>query len=257
MGIVSSDETKFVKLKNFNLVMGILHLFQGALMLWLAPPGKGQIWTTFLDMQGNQIVSVQDVIASVPLGPLVASFLFVSAIAHLSLATYAYEWYVANLRRGVNYARWFEYAISSSIMIVLIAMLVGIFELASLILIFALNATMNLFGLMMELHNQTTEKTDWTAYIMGCFAGFVPWVVLGIYFFGAILQDPESVPLFVYAIYFMLAAFFNVFAINMVLQYRGKGRWADYLYGEKVYIILSLTAKSTLAWLVFGGTYRF
>jgi hypothetical protein len=255
--MASSDETKFVKLKNFNLVMGILHLFQGALMLWLAPPGKGQIWTTFLDMQGSQIVSVQDVIASVPLGPLVASFLFVSAIAHLSLATYAYEWYVANLKRRINYARWFEYAISSSIMIVLIAMLVGIFELASLMLIFALNATMNLFGLMMELHNQTTKKTDWTAYIMGCFAGFVPWVVLGIYFFGAILQDPESVPLFVYAIYFMLAAFFNVFAINMVLQYRGKGRWADYLYGEKVYIILSLTAKSTLAWLVFGGTYRF
>jgi len=246
-----------VKLKNFNLAMGLLHLFQGALMLWLAPPGKGQIWTTFLDYENGQIVSVQDVIASVPLGPLVASFLFVSAIAHLSLATYAYEWYVANLRKGINYARWVEYAISSSIMIVLIAILVGIFELASLMLIFALNATMNLFGLMMELHNQTTEKTDWSAYIMGCFAGLVPWIVLGIYFFGAILHSPDSVPLFVYAIYFMLAAFFNVFAINMALQYRGKGKWADYLYGEKVYIILSLTAKSTLAWLVFGGTYRF
>ena len=43
----------------------------------------------------------------------------------------------------------------------------------------------------------------------------------------------------------------------MVLQYRKKGRYADYLFGEKVYIILSLTGKSTLAWLVFGGTYRF
>ena len=246
-----------MKLKNFNLAMGILHLFQGVLMLWLAPPGRGEIWTTFLNMQNGEITSVTDVIASVPLAPLVALFLFVSAIAHFSLATYAYEWYVVNLRKGINYARWFEYAISSSIMIVLIAMLVGIFELSSLILLFALNATMNLFGLMMEVHNQTTAKTDWSAYIMGCFAGFVPWLVLGIYFFGAILQDPDSVPLFVYAIFFVLAAFFNVFAINMVLQYRGKGRWADYLYGEKVYIILSLTAKSTLAWLVFGGTYRF
>jgi hypothetical protein len=40
----------------------------------------------------------------------------------------------------------------------------------------------------------------------------------------------------------------------MVLQYRRKGRWADYLYGEAVYILLSLVAKSLLAWQVFAGT---
>lgn len=253
----SAEDGKFKKLKNFNMVMGFLHLFQGGLMLLLAPPGKGQIWTTFLGMEDGGIVYVKDVVASVPLGPMVASFLFVSAIAHLSLATYGYGWYVENLKKGTNYARWLEYSISSSIMIVLIAMLVGISELSSLMLIFGLNATMNLFGWMMELHNQTTKKTDWTAYIFGCFAGLIPWIVLGIYFFGAILQSTNSVPTFVYAIFFILAAFFNVFAINMVMQYRAKGRWADYLHGEKVYIILSLTAKSALAWLVFGGTYRF
>lgn len=255
--MVASEEAKFKKLKDFNLVMGFLHLFQGGLMLLLAPPGKGEIWTTFLGMGDGGIVYVKDVIASVPLGPLVASFLFVSAIAHFSLSTFAFKWYVGNLKKGANYARWLEYSISSSIMIVLIALLVGVNELSSLMLIFSLNATMNLFGWMMELHNQTTKKTDWTAYIFGCIAGLVPWVVLGIYFFGAIMQSADAVPTFVYAIYFMLAAFFNVFAINMVLQYRKKGKWADYLYGEKVYIILSLTAKSVLAWLVFGGTYRF
>ncbi|HIH01703.1 TPA: hypothetical protein HA259_06485 [Thermoplasmata archaeon] len=255
--MLATEEGKFRKLKNFNLVMGFLHLFQGALILYLAPPAEGELWTTFLRVEDGQFMYARDVIAMVPLAPMIAAFLFTSAIAHLSVSTYAYDWYVGNLKKGINYARWFEYAISSSIMIVVIAMLVGIFELSSLILIFALNATMNLFGLMMELHNQTTEKTNWTAYILGCFAGFVPWLVLGIYFFGAILQDAENVPTFVYAIFFVLAAFFNVFALNMVFQYRGKGKWADYLYGEKVYIILSLTAKSTLAWFVFGGTYRF
>jgi hypothetical protein len=28
----------------------------------------------------------------------------------------------------------------------------------------------------MELHNQHTEKTNWTAFIYGCIAGIVPWV---------------------------------------------------------------------------------
>lgn len=255
--MADAEDVKFKKLKDFNLTMGFLHLFQGVLMLLIATPGTADMWTTFQSYEAGRIVYVKDVIAQVPLAPLIASFLFVSAIAHFSLSTFANKWYVGNLRKGANYARWMEYSISSSIMIVLIAFLVGIGELSSLILIFTLNATMNLFGWMMELHNQTTGKTDWTAYIFGCVAGFVPWVVLGVYFFGAILQNPDAVPTFVYATYFILAAFFNVFAINMVMQYRKKGKWADYLYGEKVYIILSLTAKSALAWLVFGGTYRF
>ena len=135
-------------------------------------------------------------------------------------------------------------------------MLCGIYEFSSLLLIFALNATMNLFGLMMELHNQTTQKTNWTAYIFGCFAGIIPWIVLGVYFFGSVMLAEGNFPEFVIGIFFSLAIFFNIFAINMVLQYRKKGKWADYLYGEKVYVILSLTAKTALAWQVFAGTLR-
>ncbi len=256
--MASTEDVRFRKLKNFNLAMGFLHLIQGGLMLWLSPPGKGPVLTNFITgMPSGHPLFATDQIATIPLGPLVASFLFVSAFAHFSLSTFGYKWYVGNLKRQMNPARWYEYAISSSIMIVLIAMQVGIFELSTLMLIFSLNATMNLFGMMMELHNQTTKKTDWTAFIYGCFAGIVPWIVIGIYFFGAVLRSGSSVPTFVYFIFPILAAFFNIFAINMVLQYRAKGKWADYLYGERVYIILSLTAKSALAWLVFGGTYRF
>lgn len=247
-----------MKLKQFNLVMGFLHLIQGALMLWLSNASSLPVQTNFLaynDVTG-EFYHVTNVVFNLRLGPMVAMFLFVSAVAHFSLSTYAYPWYVRNLQRGINYARWYEYAISSSIMIVVIAMLCGIYELSSLLLIFALNATMNLFGLMMELHNQTTEKTDWTAYIFGCFAGLIPWVVIGIYFFGSVLLAGKDFPAFVIGIFVSLAVFFNIFAVNMVLQYRRKGKWADYLYGEKVYIVLSLTAKSALAWQVFAGTLR-
>ena len=39
-------------------------------------------------------------------------------------------------------------------------------------------------------------------------------------------------------------------------QYRRVGRWRDYLYGERVYMLLSLVAKSLLAWQVFAGTLQ-
>ncbi|HEX2420155.1 MAG TPA: heliorhodopsin HeR, partial [Acidimicrobiia bacterium] len=61
-------------------------------------------------------------------------------------------------------------------------------------------------------------------------------------------------PGFVYGIFFSLFLFFNIFALNMWLQYRRVGRWRNYLFGERVYVLLSLVAKSALAWQVFGGT---
>jgi hypothetical protein len=153
--------------------------------------------------------------------------------------------------RGINPARWVEYSLSSSLMIVVIAMLVGIYDVASLILIFALNASMILFGWLMELHNQATAKTNWTAYWSGCFAGAVPWIAVAVYLAGG-----GRAPGFVYGIFASLFVFFNVFAVNMLLQYRRVGRWRDYGYGERVYMLLSLTAKSLLAWQVFAGTLQ-
>jgi hypothetical protein len=61
-------------------------------------------------------------------------------------------------------------------------------------------------------------------------------------------------PDFVYAIVPTLFVFFNIFAINMVLQYKKVGPWKDYLFGERGYIVLSLSAKSVLCWLIWTGT---
>jgi hypothetical protein len=107
----------------------------------------------------------------------------------------------------------------------------------------------------MEKHNQYTQKTDWTSFIFGCFAGILPWVVIVLYFLGAITSGGEAKPpAFVYAIIPTIFVFFNIFAVNMFLQYKKIGPWKDYLFGERVYIILSLAAKTVLAWMIFSGT---
>jgi hypothetical protein len=41
----------------------------------------------------------------------------------------------------------------------------------------------------------------------------------------------------------------------MFLQYKKIGPWKDYLFGERVYIILSLAAKTVLAWMIFSGVF--
>jgi hypothetical protein len=246
----------FVGLRRFNIVMGFLHLLQGVFMILVSNDTTYPIYTNFLgfDPETFSLNPEPELLYELRFGPAVAAFLLISAVAHFYLATIGYGRYVENLKRGMNPIRFYEYALSSSLMIVLIGMLSGLWDLGGVILIFALNATMNLFGILMELHNQTTQRTDWTAFIYGCFAGIVPWIVIFVYFVGAVNSGDAKPPDFVYAIIPTLFVFFNIFAINMLLQYRKVGRWKDYLFGERVYIILSLTSKSILAWLIFAGT---
>ncbi|MBI5870356.1 MAG: heliorhodopsin HeR [Actinobacteria bacterium] len=245
-------------LRRFNFIMGCLHLGQGVLMLWLSTSFSLPVSTIYLKFDvssGRLVQNLQDPY-TLRIAPMVAIFLLLSAMAHFILASFGFNWYVANLKQHINKARWWEYSLSSSIMIVLIAMLVGVYDLSSLILIFCINACMIFFGYMMELHNQTTEKTSWTAFYFGCFAGIIPWVVIALYTIGSNQYPDTSVPDFVYGIMVSLFIFFNIFAVNQWLQYRQIGPWKDYLYGERVYIILSLVAKSALAWQMFFGTMR-
>jgi hypothetical protein len=243
-------------LRRFNLIMGFLHLVQGILMIVLSNDTTYPVYTYYLtfDVESLSLGPDPTLIYEPLFGPAVAVFLLISAVAHFYLSTLGYNRYVQNLEKGMNPVRFYEYALSSSWMIVLIGMLVGLWDLGALILIFSLNATMNLFGVMMELHNQRTEKTNWTSFIYGCFAGIVPWIVITMYFVGAVNSGDAKPPAFVYAIVPTLFVFFNIFALNMILQYKKVGRWKDYLFGERVYIILSLTAKTTLAWIIFAGT---
>ncbi|MCW4047868.1 MAG: heliorhodopsin HeR [Candidatus Bathyarchaeota archaeon] len=259
--IIAKSPISFSYLRRFNIGAGILHLSQGILMLVLGTliSWERDIYTFYLKFNIGPPISVapnpQVLFALTNLGVIVASFPLLSALAHFIIAFPKNREYNENLKRGMNPYRWYEYAFSSSIMIVLIATFVGVWDFWSLVMIFTLNAMMIMFGYYMEVVNQKAEKTSWLPFILGCVSGGVPWVILFAYFAAAITSTGTNPPTFVYLIFFIYFAVFNVFALNMVLQYKGVGSWKDYLYGERVYIILSFVAKTALAWLVFIGIY--
>lgn len=249
---------KLRKLWVYNGAVGAILFIQGIVMWVISNSSTLPVTTNYLkwNEKAGFPQPALETIADWRLGPIVATFLLLSGLFLLGSALIWRKKYEKQIQKGMNLFRWMEYSITSSLMIVVIAMLCGIYDLSSLILIFALNACMILFGWIMEIHNQSTKKVDWTSFIFGCFAGLVPWVVMGLYFFNAIGSNAEAVPSFVYAIFWSLLVSFNIFAINMILQYKKVGKWKDYIYGEKVYIILSLVAKALLAWQVWGGTLR-
>jgi hypothetical protein len=240
------------QLRRFNTIMGFLHAAQGVAVLALSNSFALPVTATFLEGPPGSGDTTTSTLFDLSIGWGVAVFLFMSAIAHWVVAAPGvYPWYLRNLERSRNYARWIEYSASSSVMVVLIAMLTGISDIAALIALFGVNAAMILFGLLVE-HYETPGNTDWLSYWFGVIAGAVPWVAVGIYLWSP--TTSASPPGFVYGIFVSLFVFFNSFAVNMVLQYRKVGRWSEYIYGERVYVFLSLVAKTLLAWQVFAGT---
>ena len=230
------------RLRRTNISLSLLHLAQGIVILILGSGFSALVTASYIGSSVEYRYEPRI---------MLAVFLFISAFCHLLVSLpKVFPWYIRNLGRHINYVRWYEYSLSASVMIVVIASLCGITDLVSLLGLFVLTAGMNLFGLMMELHNQSTAKTNWTAFIFGSIAGVVPWAAIILYF----VKSTPAPPTFVYAVVVSLMVLYAMFPLNMWLQYTRKGRWRNYIWGEYGYMFLSLTAKSLLAWQVFAGT---
>jgi hypothetical protein len=244
-------EVRFTRLRRYNLAMGVLHAAQAVAILVLATSFALPVTAAFMTGPPGSKAAAPTTLFDVSIAWGCALFLLLSAAAHFIISSPpVFPWYRANLRLSRNYARWIEYSLSSSVMIVLIALITGISDIAALVALFGVNVSMILFGLLQEKYEK--PGGGMLPFWLGCIAGATPWIAIGIYLVSP--GNAASPPGFVYGIFFSLFVFFNCFAVNQWLQYRQIGKWSDYLYGERVYITLSLVAKSLLAWQVFAGT---
>lgn len=240
-----------------NLGIGLVHLVQAVAMFALSNDLAIPVTARFLDddpvavlQQGGDVAATT--VFDLPIGPAVAVFLLLAAIDHLLSAGPLRGRYESMLRQGRNDLRWVEYSVSASLMLVLIAVFVGIWDLAALLALFGVNSTMIWFGALQERFVRPGRGNSRLPFWLGTAAGIVPWLVIGIY----LLQDVAAVPTFVLVIYAVELLFFWSFGLTQWLQYRQVGRWASYLTGERTYIWLSLGAKSALAWLIFANVLR-
>jgi hypothetical protein len=254
--VTSTARDRLARLRGGNLVVGLVHLAQAIAIFALSNDFALPITASFLAGPPGSDFTARETLWEVPIGPAVGLFLLLAAIDHLLMAAPGvWPWYRDHLRRGINEARWWEYSVSASVMIVLIALVTGVSDVGAIVAIFGVNAAMIFFGLVMEQVNPDRDRVTWWPFVFGCVAGAVPWLVIAYQVAGAADRATNGgVPTFVYGIIVSLFVLFNSFAVNMVLQYRRVGPWRDYLFGEWVYIVLSLTAKTALAWQIFANT---
>jgi hypothetical protein len=236
------DEARLAQLRRWNLGLAVLHAAQAVAVLVLASDFAIDLSTAYPEGPPGSRLPQPTTAFDVPIG--------LAALDHGLTATVLRTRYEGDLRRGINRFRWVEYSLSATIMILLIAFYAGITQLTAAIAIIGTNVSMILFGWLQESMNPPDrDTTTMLPFWFGCIAGAAPWVAISLNIVGS-----ETVPGFVYGIFISLFLFFMSFALNQYLQYRKVGPWRDYAFGEKAYLVLSLGAKSALAWQIFAGS---
>lgn len=241
-------------LKKWNLAAGTFHLLSLIAIIIFSNDFSLPVTATYLSGPPGSAASAPVLLFSLNVAYAVALFFALSAFFHFLVASKPmFSQYVSGLKQKINVFRWVEYSLSSTIMIILIAQLTGISNYATLLAIAGTNVAMILFGWLQEKHNEPRDG-QWLPFIFGSLAGIIPWIIIAVQLITPGSTGNVSTPGFVYGIVFSLFVLFNCFALVQYLQYRAKGKWSDYLRGEKAYIILSFTAKSLLAWQIFANT---
>ena len=237
-------------LRRWNLGLSVLHLGQAVAVLALG--GSFAITVTSsvpVGPPGSAAVAPERLF-DVRIAWAVALFLILAAADHLLTATWFRRLYDSDLRRGINRFRWVEYSVSATLMVILIGFYSGMTSINLVIAVAGANGAMILFGWLQELMNPPQRATTtMLPFWFGTVVGLTPWVSIAYNVLAA-----KTVPGFVYAIVVTQAVLFFSFGLNQWLQYRRIGRWVDYAYGEKSYLVLSLVAKSLLAWQIFAGS---
>lgn len=160
-----------------------------------------------------------------------------------------------------NYFRWIEYAISSTIMTFLIAIISGVKGFDTVILLLFANVAMILCGQIVEAASGPNAKQ------IRIVATVVGWTLLAgivftfFYSFFNALQDGKNnnfdIPTWVYLVIFPLVIWYASFGIVSILQaFVGKHNVEQYMKYEKWYILLSFLSKINLGLFIAFGLNR-
>jgi len=241
-------------LRRLNIIAGIFHLILAVVILSLSNDFSLPVTASYLAGPPGSIFTDPVTLFNVRTGYAVALFLGLSSLFHFIVASkWFFGRYENGLKKNINIFRWVEYSLSSSLMVFLIAQITGISNYGALIGIIGVNASMILFGWLQERYVKPGSG-DWLPFIFGCIAGTVPWLVVLISVLSPNSPTDATPPGFVYGIIISIFVLFNTFAYVQFKQYQAKGKWKDYLRGERAYIVLSFVAKAALALQIFANT---
>lgn len=250
-------------LKRLNLTIGGLYLLQGLAIILLAKStkGLGLVSTNYLtqdpvasDSAGHNVLSVAGHhLFDLNIGYVLAAALIVSAIAHLLFATRRRRNYEAGLGKFINYGRWTDYAFSLSLIVIAIALSVGASELVALVLLAASAIVFCLSANLLEA-NSSRESLKWSGRT-GLAAGIAIVLSILLYVWSSYIYG-TSLSLLVYLAVALVIVYLGVLYTYAFTNVAKNANAKGFLMAERNYSLVSLIAKSAVAWSLYTAVLR-
>ncbi len=252
--------------KRWNTWLAVLYALQGLVIVVIG--GKiaapvvmpyPSVDTLASEANGHTVVSAAfRHLFDLDFGWLVVAVLLVFAAVRFGLAMFmrpreenAVEW-----DRTVAIMRWAGFGIGGGLVVVTIAMLSGIFELTSLVLLFASVLVGSVLALIAEImiDRNNGKKTRLSHLVCaGAVTGvLLPWLVFITSLLGALIWHGH-VAGYMYSVYACMALLFVAVILAQHFRIVRQGRWADVMYSERGFMVLEFLTASLLAWQVYAG----
>lgn len=207
------------------------------------------------ESNGHQVLALATRhLFDVRLTVLAAIFLGLFALACLAVATVARPLYEAQLQRGSNMARWIGFSLGGSFIVVALAALSGVSDVATFMLMIVLTVVGFSLEPLAEKFKRARAGTVVPHALCGAAiaSAAAPWAMLAISVLGAMLWNGH-VPVATYIMYGTSLVLFACWALASHFRVRDQGKWANVLYAEKMYMFLTLAIGTVVAWQVFAG----
>ena len=244
-------------LRAWHVLIGSLFTVQAALLLAFANDFRVSLDLEYLSMNlaTDQLETAARTVTELPLVWLAVALLLVGAAINFALASVWFERYKLTLSLNRNRFRWLNYSLSRGLLLVIIAVLFGVSNIALISLLFMTALSLGAFNVFVDSHyNRLSKRLRRFSYAVTWLMILMPWVVFILYAVANWLYDPSAVPTSVYVVTASALVYFLSYDFSFTKQRAGQGRWANYLYGEKVHLGLSFVFRSAIVWQIFVCT---
>jgi hypothetical protein len=253
------------RLRKWNIWLAVLYALQAIAVLVIGSSQLAPLSSSFLTVDTLASTTTGSLILApathhlfdLNLLYLVFAVLMVSAGIYASQATWWRNRYENELKQNFNATRWAAYGFTASILFIVLAILVGVNDITTLLVLLVLGIILHSTCLWVErtVGRRGRNKTDaWLGYGLAVLAGAGMWLVVAIYLFGANVYGDGQIPAWVYWLAATTALTCLCFASGLFRHVQNPTSGPRYKMTEQRYMLLTLLTSSLLAWQIVAGT---
>jgi hypothetical protein len=257
------DEQVVRSLRTWNLVLAGLFVVQGIIFVLGSSSRSYPMSANFLTLDPLQTAAQSKSVLTpalhhlfdINLMYLVGAVLLVAALMRLLVATRWRSGYESALQARANPYRWSELLITNGLLLVVIAMLAGVQDVALLLAVFGLNALASLGWWLAEVRRKPRETAGRPNYVLASVAAGLAWLVPLLYLLaGAVYGHAAAASTWwIFGTMLVLSA---AVPVALTLSVRKNGAWHEYFFTERTYQLLQLATLSLLTWQLFAGVLK-